>query len=57
MIPRNTSKSIHTHKNIRSMRSLFTKVGPAQGQWSRLRETEQLARRQRPVLVRHAPHH
>lgn len=57
MIPHNTSKSIRTHKNIRSMRSVFTKVGPAQGHWSRLRETEQLVRRQRPAIVHHAPHH
>lgn len=57
MIPHNTSKSIRTHKNIRSMRSLYTKVGPAQGHWSRLRETELLVRRQRPAIVRHAPHH
>ena len=49
MIPRNTSKSIRTHKNIRTMRSLLTEVGPAQGRWSRLRESEQLARRMQPV--------
>jgi hypothetical protein len=51
MIPRNTSKSIRTHKNIRSLRSVFTRVGPAQGHWSRLRESEQLARRQRPATA------
>ena len=49
MIPRNTSKTIHTHKNIRTIRSLLTEVGPAQGRWSRLRESEQLARRMQPV--------
>lgn len=49
MIPRNTSKTIYTHKNIRTMRSLLTEVGPAQGRWSRLRESEQLARRMQPV--------
>jgi len=49
MIPRNTSKSIRTHKNIRTMRSLLTEVGPAQGRWSRLRESEQLARRVQPA--------
>ncbi len=44
MIPPRTSKSIRKHKNIRSMRSLYTKVGPARGHWSRLRESEQIAR-------------
>lgn len=38
MIPHNTSKSIRTHTNIRSLRSLMTKVGPAQGTWLRVRE-------------------
>ena len=62
MIPANTSKSIRTHRNIRSLRSLPTTVGPAQGQWLRLRETEQLAQRRQPApvrlaAVRPAPHH
>ena len=43
MIPSKTSKAIRSHKNIRSMRSVYTKVGPARGQWSRLRESEQIA--------------
>ena len=43
MIPPKTSKAIRRHKNIRSMRSLYTKVGPARGHWSRLREGEQIA--------------
>jgi hypothetical protein len=43
MIPPKTGKAIRSHKNIRSMRSLYTKVGPARGRWSRLRESEQLA--------------
>ena len=43
MIPPRTSKSIRKHKNIRSMRSLYTKVGPARGHWSRLRDLLTLA--------------
>jgi len=43
MIPPKTSKAIRTHKNIRGMRSLYTKVGPARGRWSRSREGEQIA--------------
>ncbi len=46
MIPRNTSKTIRTHKNIRTLRSLPTRVGPARGHWSRLRETETLTQQQ-----------
>ncbi len=60
MIPRNTSKTIRTHKNIRTMRSLFTNVGPNRGRWARLRETEDLHRRLHPVYpqpVAKAPHH
>jgi hypothetical protein len=42
-------KPIRTHKNMRTLRSLRTKVGPAQGLWSRQRETEALAQRARPI--------
>ncbi len=42
MIPHKTSKSIRTHQHIRTMRSLRTKVGPAQGHWSRVRESEHI---------------
>jgi len=55
MIPQKTSKSIRRHKSIRSMRSLYTRVGPARGRWSRLRETEQLAGAHRPVVVKSIP--
>jgi hypothetical protein len=48
MIPHNTLKAIRTHKNVRSLRSLMTKVGPARGNWLRVRESEDLARRARP---------
>jgi hypothetical protein len=48
MIPRNTSKTIRTHRNIRTLRSLTTRVGPARGHWSRLRETETLTQQQPP---------
>jgi hypothetical protein len=48
MIPRNTSKTIRTHRNIRTLRSLPTRVGPARGHWSRLRETETLVQQQPP---------
>jgi len=44
MLPLRTSKSIRTHRNIRTMRSLHTRVGPARGEWSRIREGEQIAR-------------
>jgi hypothetical protein len=49
MIPHYTVKSIRTHKNLRSLQSLRTRIGAAQGLWSRQRETEQLARRAQPA--------
>ena len=55
MIPQKTSKTIRTHKNLRSMRSLYTRIGPARGCWSRLRETEQLAGKYRHVTVKSIP--
>jgi hypothetical protein len=51
MIPRNTSKTIRTHKNVRTLRSLPTRVGPARGHWSRLRETEALAQQQQQAAA------
>ncbi len=50
MIPHNHVRPIRTHKNIRTLRSLLTRVGPAQGAWSRVRESEALAHRQRPAV-------
>jgi hypothetical protein len=50
MIPHNHVRPIRTHKNLRTLRSLMTRVGPAQGTWSRVRESEALARRQRPAV-------
>ncbi len=55
MIPPKTSKSIRTHKNIRTMRSLYTRVGPVRGRWSRLRESEQLSGAHRYVVVKSIP--
>ena len=51
MLPARTSKSIRTHKHIRSLRSLHTRVGPARGEWSRLREGEQIGRNMRRLRV------
>lgn len=48
-MPHYTVKSIRTHKNLRTLRSLRTRVGPAQGHWSRQRETEELAQRAQPA--------
>lgn len=55
MLPQKTSKSIRTHKNIRTLRSLYTRVGPARGRWARLRETEHLAGSHRYVVVKSIP--
>lgn len=51
MIPHNTLKAIRTHKNMRTLRSLLTPVGPARVRWSRVRESEELARRERPAAT------
>jgi hypothetical protein len=51
MIPHNTLKAIRTHKNVRTLRSLMTKVGPARGNWLRVRESEDLARRTQPAAA------
>jgi hypothetical protein len=48
MIPHHTLKAVRTHKNLRTLRSLRTPVGPARGTWTRVRESEELARRERP---------
>jgi hypothetical protein len=50
MIPHNTLKAIRTHKNVRTLRSLRTPVGPARGRWARVRESEELARREHPAV-------
>jgi hypothetical protein len=61
MIPHNTMHNtlhpIRTHKHVRTLRSLMTKVGPARGAWSRVRESEDLSRRQRPAVHAKPQHH
>ena len=46
MIAHNHVRPVRTHRNIRTLRSLMTRVGPAQGNWSRTR-AEALAGKQR----------
>lgn len=36
-------RRVRTHRDIRTMRSLFTHTGPGRGNWLRLQESEQLA--------------